>query len=170
MVPLEKKNGSFTNSKILYTFTVFPVQGIQNCDAKILAKVVVLFVCSLVFWRGGEGLFIFKLSLPYVHNGPFVSSICVSWYQKELLSYSYSKFGPRPYFLRAFHKSKTHFQGLRKSAYSNYTRMRTYSNGCRHKKWNRWFEFKSCTRLFAFHFALMHLGKEWIYLFNQAMG
>ena len=37
-----------------------------------------------------------------------------------------------------------------------------WCNGYRHRKWTRWHEFKSWTRLIAFHIALMPLGKVWI--------
>ena len=36
----------------------------------------------------------------------------------------------------------------------------------RHRKWTRWHEFKSWTRLIAFHIALIPLGKVWIQLFS----
>ena len=38
--------------------------------------------------------------------------------------------------------------------------------GYRRRKWTRWHEFKSCTRLIAFHIALIPLGKVWIQLFT----
>ena len=41
-----------------------------------------------------------------------------------------------------------------------------WSNGYRHRKWTRRHEFKSWTRLIAFHIALIHLGKVWIQLFS----
>ena len=39
-----------------------------------------------------------------------------------------------------------------------------------HEKWNRRHEFKSWTKLFPFHFALMPLGKAWIHLFSLNCG
>ena len=39
-------------------------------------------------------------------------------------------------------------------------------NGYRHRKWTRWHEFKSWTRIIAFHIALIPLGKVWIQLFS----
>ena len=39
-------------------------------------------------------------------------------------------------------------------------------NICYHRKWNHQLEFNSCTKLTEFHFALMLLGKAWIYLFS----
>ena len=39
-------------------------------------------------------------------------------------------------------------------------------NGYRRKKWTQWHEFKSWTRLIAFHIALVPLGKIWIQLFS----
>ena len=41
-----------------------------------------------------------------------------------------------------------------------------WCNGYRHRKWTRWHEFKSWTRLIAFHIALMLLGKVCIQLFS----
>ena len=41
-----------------------------------------------------------------------------------------------------------------------------WCNGYRHRKWTRWHEFKSWTRLIAFHIALIPLGKVWIQLFS----
>ena len=40
-----------------------------------------------------------------------------------------------------------------------------WCNGYRHRKWTQRQEFKSWTRLIAFHIALIHLGKVWIQLF-----
>ena len=37
-----------------------------------------------------------------------------------------------------------------------------WCNGYRRRKWIRWHEFKSETRLLAFHIALIPLGKVWI--------
>ena len=39
-------------------------------------------------------------------------------------------------------------------------------NGYRRRKWTRRHEFKSWTRLIAFHIALIPLGKIWIQLFS----
>ena len=39
----------------------------------------------------------------------------------------------------------------------------------RHEKWNKRLEFKSRTRLFAFHFALMTLRKSWFHLFSPRL-
>ena len=41
-----------------------------------------------------------------------------------------------------------------------------WCNGYRRRKWTRWLEFKSWTRLIAFHIALIPLGKVWIQLFS----
>ena len=41
-----------------------------------------------------------------------------------------------------------------------------WCNGYRRRKWTRWHEFKSWTRLIAFHIALKPLGKVWIQLFS----
>ena len=41
-----------------------------------------------------------------------------------------------------------------------------WCNGHRHRKWTRQLEFKSWTRLIAFHIALISLGKVWIQLFS----
>ena len=41
-----------------------------------------------------------------------------------------------------------------------------WCNGYRRRKWTRWHEFKSWTRLIAFHIALISLGKVWIQLFS----
>ena len=41
-----------------------------------------------------------------------------------------------------------------------------WCNGYRRRKWTRWHEFKSWTRLSAFHIALIPLGKVWIQLFS----
>ena len=41
-----------------------------------------------------------------------------------------------------------------------------WCNGYRRWKWTRWHEFKSRTRLIAFHIALIPLGKVWIQLFS----
>ena len=41
-----------------------------------------------------------------------------------------------------------------------------WCNGYRRRKWTRQHEFKSKTRLIAFHIALMPLGKVWIQLFS----
>ena len=47
-----------------------------------------------------------------------------------------------------------------------YTTWCPWCNGYRHRKWTRWPEFKSWTRLIAFHIALIPLGKVWIQLFS----
>ena len=41
-----------------------------------------------------------------------------------------------------------------------------WCNGYRRRKWTRRHEFKSWTRLIAFHIALVPLGKVWIQLFS----
>ena len=41
-----------------------------------------------------------------------------------------------------------------------------WCNGYRSRKWARQHEFKSWTRLIAFHIALIPLGKVWIQLFS----
>ena len=41
-----------------------------------------------------------------------------------------------------------------------------WCNGYRRRKWTRRHEFKSWTRLIAFHIALIPLGKVWIQLFS----
>ena len=41
-----------------------------------------------------------------------------------------------------------------------------WCNGYRHRKWSRRLEFKSWTRMIAFHIALIPLGKVWIQLFS----
>ena len=41
-----------------------------------------------------------------------------------------------------------------------------WCNCYRRRKWTRWHEFKSWTRLIAFHIALIPLGKVWIQLFS----
>ena len=41
-----------------------------------------------------------------------------------------------------------------------------WCNGYRHRKWTRRHEFKSWTKLIAFHIALIPLGKVWIQLFS----
>ena len=43
---------------------------------------------------------------------------------------------------------------------------RLWCNGYRRKKWTQWPKFKSWTRLFVFHKALIHLGKVWFQLFS----
>ena len=45
-------------------------------------------------------------------------------------------------------------------------RMCPWCNGYRRRKWTRRREFKSWTRLIAFHMALILLGKVWIQLFS----
>ena len=44
-----------------------------------------------------------------------------------------------------------------------------WCNGYRRRKWTRRHEFKSWTRLIAFHIALIPLGKVWIHLFSLQM-
>ena len=41
-----------------------------------------------------------------------------------------------------------------------------WCNGYRRRKWTRWHEFKSWTRLIVFHIALIPKGKVWIQLFS----
>ena len=41
-----------------------------------------------------------------------------------------------------------------------------WCNGYRRRKWTRRHEFKSWTRVIAFHIALIPLGKVWIQLFS----
>ena len=41
-----------------------------------------------------------------------------------------------------------------------------WCNDYRHRKWTRWHEFKSWTRLIAFHIALISWGTVWILLFS----
>ena len=41
-----------------------------------------------------------------------------------------------------------------------------WCNGYRRSKWTQRYEFKSWTRLIAFHIALIPLGKVWIQLFS----
>ena len=51
--------------------------------------------------------------------------------------------------------------------YDHHTKWkRVWCNGFRRNKWTQRFEFKSWTRLFAFHIALIPLGKVWIQLFS----
>ena len=42
-------------------------------------------------------------------------------------------------------------------------------NCYRRRKWTRWLEFKSWTRLIAFHIALIPLGKVWIKIFSSQL-
>ena len=44
--------------------------------------------------------------------------------------------------------------------------IKVWCNGYRRRKWTRRHEFKSWTRLIAFHIALIPLGKVWIQLFS----
>ena len=46
------------------------------------------------------------------------------------------------------------------------TRRCPWCTGYRRRKWTWWHEFKSWTRLIAFHIALIPLGKVWIQLFS----
>ena len=48
---------------------------------------------------------------------------------------------------------------------SLYIRRCPWCNGYRRRKWPRRLEFKSWTRLIAFHIALIPLGKVWIQIF-----
>ena len=41
-----------------------------------------------------------------------------------------------------------------------------WCNGYCHRKWTRWLEFKSWTRLIAFHIALISFGKVWSQSFS----
>ena len=45
-----------------------------------------------------------------------------------------------------------------------------WCNGYCRRKWTRRLEFKSWTRLIAFHIALIPLGKVWIQLFSLKLG
>ena len=45
-----------------------------------------------------------------------------------------------------------------------------WCNGYHRRKWTRRHEFKSWTRLIAFHIALIPLGKVWIQLFSLQLG
>ena len=47
-----------------------------------------------------------------------------------------------------------------------YSNSRIWRNGYRRRKWTRRHEFKSWTRLIAFHMALIPLRKVWIQLFS----
>ena len=47
-----------------------------------------------------------------------------------------------------------------------YTRRCPWCNGYRRRNWTRRHEFKSWTRLIAFHIALIPLGKVWMQLFS----
>ena len=47
----------------------------------------------------------------------------------------------------------------------NYYQRYTQHNSYRHRKWNQQPEFKSWTKLCAFHFVLIPLKKVWIHLF-----
>ena len=49
---------------------------------------------------------------------------------------------------------------------SKYIYIKWWCNCYRRRKWTRWHEFKSWTRLIAFHIALIPLGKVWIQLFS----
>ena len=44
--------------------------------------------------------------------------------------------------------------------------MMPWCNGYRRRKWTRWHEFKSWTRLITFHIAIIPLGKVWMPLFS----
>ena len=72
-----------------------------------------------------------------------------------------------------------HFQSLANNCvYSSHTDIKRcifclykhrwcpWCNGYRRRKWTRRHEFKSCTRLIAFHIALIPFGKVWIQLFS----
>ena len=45
-----------------------------------------------------------------------------------------------------------------------------WCNGYRRREWTRRYEFKSWTRLIAFHIVLIPLGKVWIQLFSLRLG
>ena len=53
-----------------------------------------------------------------------------------------------------------------KAKLSKYLYRCQWCNGYRRRKCTRWHEFKSWTRLVAFHIALIPLGKVWIQLFS----
>ena len=53
-----------------------------------------------------------------------------------------------------------------KGKVSLFVRRCPWCNGYRLRKWTRRHEFKSWTRLIAFHIALIPLGKVWIQLFS----
>ena len=59
----------------------------------------------------------------------------------------------------------THIR-LHMPAYISTYWMYPLCNGYRRRKWIVWHEFKSWTRLIAFHIALIPLGKVWIQLFS----
>ena len=67
------------------------------------------------------------------------------------------------------HLWKQHFENLlgnaQKVTHEPITRC-SWCNGYRRRKWRRWHEFKTWTRLIAFHIALIPLGKVWIKLFS----
>ena len=59
------------------------------------------------------------------------------------------------------------FRQLNRNTWNhNYGLTNTWCNGYRRRKWTRRHEFKSWTRLIAFHIALIPLGKVWIQLFS----
>ena len=55
---------------------------------------------------------------------------------------------------------------LKKNFYIQHIHICPWCNGHRRRKWTRRHEFKSWTRLIAFHIALIHFGKVWIQLFS----
>ena len=57
-------------------------------------------------------------------------------------------------------------QRLKYWVLTNQYRRCPWCNGYRRRKWTRRHEFKSSTRVIAFHIALIPLGKVWILLFS----
>ena len=72
------------------------------------------------------------------------------------------------HYVRSFHHLNyvTTCQQISIASNEAYIGRCTWSNGYRRRNWTRRHEFKSWTRLIAFHIALIPLGKVWIQLFS----
>ena len=92
----------------------------------------------------------------YVHTN---MSISLQSHWTNDFGKRYEPLIPPPYFKYYYHCSSTRMAlKINNSWYA--------INGYRRRKWTRRHEFKSWTRLIAFHIALIPLGKVWIQLFS----
>ena len=89
------------------------------------------------------------------------NTICTWWYIKRYNFHS-QIFGVK----YDLHRTVKPSFPIQVNTYHFYIWTCPWCNGNRRRKWTRPYEFKSWTRLMAFHIALIPLGKVWIQLFS----
>ena len=115
-----------------------------------------------------------KMFLPTQHSSALIYSFRYTsglqpigrtgqWFDVRIKQHVPTKIQQGNYFVE--HIYNTYGSAITEHLINNRERY-PWCNGYRRREWIRWHEFKSWTRLIAFHIAPIPLGKVWIQLFS----